>query len=319
MASSKTRQRKLARAKMERQLVRRAAKARRRRQVQAGVAVGVAVLVLVFGALWFGGAFKPDKPKTVANDCAWTPSANASASTTGLPPTTGIAKSGTEVLTVATNQGSITATVDLAKTPCTAASLAYLGSKGFYKDTTCSQLTTAGTFLLKCGTPATGAGDPGYTSIDENGPAATEPTASPSASSTASPSASASATASASPSATTPTAVYPRGSIVMAHASGPDSNGSEFYIVYQDSRLPAGMTIVGTVTQGLEIVDKVAAGGVAAGGASATDGKPNTTISITSLSLAPEGAAPSDSATPSPSASAPSASTSPSTSPSASS
>jgi len=315
VASSKTRQRKLARAKMERQLVRRAAKARRRRQVQAGVAVGVAVLVLVFGALWFGGVFEPNKPKTVADDCAWTPA--GSSSTIGMPPTTGIAKTGTEVLTIATDQGNITASVDLAKTPCTAASLTYLGSKGFYNNTACTRLTTAGSFLLKCGDPTgDGTGSPGYTSIDENIPAATEPTASPSASA----SASASPTASASPSEATPTAVYPRGSVVMEQTNGPNTNGSQFFVVYQDSRLPATMTIVGTVTQGLEIVDKVAAGGVAAGGTSATDGQPNTKISIKALSLAPAGAAPSDSATPSPSASAaPSSSTSPSTSPSASS
>ena len=309
MASSKTRQRKMARAKMERQLVRRAAKARRRRQVQAGVAVGVAVLVLVFGALWFGGAFEPDKPKTVADDCAWTP--GGSSSTIGTPPTTGIAKTGTEVLTIGTDQGNITAAVDLAKTPCTAASLTYLGSKDFYSKTSCTRLTTAGSFVLKCGEPTDGSGGPGYTSIDENIQPATEPTASPSASTDPSASPSASATA---------TALYPRGSVVMAQTAGPNSNGSQFFIVYQDSRLPAGMTVVGTVTQGLDIVEKVAAGGVAAGGSSATDGQPNTKISITTLTLAPEGAAPSNPATPSPSVSAaPSDSTSPSASPSASS
>jgi peptidyl-prolyl cis-trans isomerase B (cyclophilin B) len=322
VASSKTRQRKMARAKMERQLARRAAKAGRRRQLQAGIAVGVAVLVLVFGGLYFGGVFSPNKPKATADDCLWTPSGTSAVAGIGTPPTSGIAKSGTDVLTIATDQGSITADIDRAKTPCTAASLSYLASKGFYKNTACTRLTTAGTFLLQCGDPTgDGTGGPGYTSVDENVPEATAPTASPSSTASASPSASASAspsaTASASPSASsTPTAVYPRGSVVMQQTNGPNTNGSQFFIVYQDSRLPATLTVVGTVTAGMEVVDKVAAGGVAAGGASTTDGKPNTAITIQTLSVAPGGSAtPSQTASPSPTASqsaSPSATASPS-------
>ncbi len=65
MASSRTRQRKLARAKMERQLARRAAKARRNRQLQAGLAVGLVVVLATVSGLFVGGAFSP-KPKPAA-------------------------------------------------------------------------------------------------------------------------------------------------------------------------------------------------------------------------------------------------------------
>src|SRR5689334_12264260 len=56
VASSRERQRKLARAKMERQMARRATRARRNRQIQAGIVAGVVVLLVVLGSLWLGGA-----------------------------------------------------------------------------------------------------------------------------------------------------------------------------------------------------------------------------------------------------------------------
>ncbi len=312
MASSKSRQRKLARAKMERQLAKRAAKARRRRQIQAGTAVGIAALLLIFAGLWFGGVFSSKKATPAAQDCLWTPSGTSAVAGITSPPTTGIAKSGTDVMTISTDQGVVTANIDLAATPCTGASLAYLAGKNFYSGTTCTRLTTAGTYELQCGAHNNDATDgPGYVSIDENVPNPTDPSTDPSAS--AAPSATPSATASsASPSPTasdsTPTYLYPRGTVVMAPSNGPNSNGSQFIIIYQDSRLPATYTIVATVTAGMDVVDKIAAGGVAAGGASATDGAPNTPVTISALTIAPYGATPSAS---------PSGTASPSESPSA--
>ncbi len=298
MASSKSRQRKMARAKMERQLARRAAKARRRRQLQAGGAVGIAVLLLVFGGLYFGGVFSSKKKAAVAQDCLWTPSGTSSVSGIGTPPTTGIAKTGTDTLTMATSQGTITANIDLAKTPCTGASLSYLASKNFYNGATCTRLTTGGTFELQCGAHSADSSDgPGYTSIDENVPTPITPTADPSAT----------VTPSVDPSAAQ-TYVYPRGTVIMNQSNGPNTNGSQFIIIYQDTTLPATYTVVGTVTAGMDVIDKVAQGGVATGGASATDGAPNTAVTINTVTVAPYGATPSASATSEPS---PSGTTSP--------
>jgi len=76
---------------------------------------------------------------------------------------------------------------------------------------------------------------------------------------------------------------YPRGALAMARTSDPNSNGSQFFIVYKDTSLPTeggGYSIFGTVTKGLDIVDKIAAEGVAGGGG---DGAPAQPVSILSI------------------------------------
>jgi peptidyl-prolyl cis-trans isomerase B (cyclophilin B) len=306
VASSKSRQRKLARAKMERQFAKRAAKARQRRQVQAGAAIGVAVLLLVFGGLWIGGAFSGSKSDK-AVDCLWTANGTSSVQGIAKPPTTGIPKSGIDTMTIDTNQGTISANIDLAKTPCTGASINYLASKGFYNNIKCSRLSTAERYLLYCGDPVgDGSGTPGYTSIDENVPTPDLTSASPTAPASASPSPTAAPSATAASPAASPTPsesatpmhTYPRGTVVMAQQGGPNTNGSQFFIVYKDTPLPASYTVLGTVTAGMDVVDKVAAGGVGDGGASATDGPPKTDITIKTLTVAPEGTAPSTPASP---------------------
>jgi peptidyl-prolyl cis-trans isomerase B (cyclophilin B) len=113
---------------------------------------------------------------------------------------------------------------------------------------------------------------------------------------------------------------YPRGTVVMKQSNGANTNGSQFFIVYKDSPMPASYTVLGTVTAGLDVVDKVAAGGVVAGGSSATDGAPVTPITIKSASVAPYGTLPSDSASPSaPASTSPSATSTASANPSSSS
>ncbi len=66
--------------------------------------------------------------------------------------------------------------------------------------------------------------------------------------------------------------------------SGADTAGSQFFIVYEDTTLPAGYTIWGTVTDGLEVVEKVAGAGVAGG---QTDGTPAASIGILSTTVSP--------------------------------
>ena len=68
----------------------------------------------------------------------------------------------------------------------------------------------------------------------------------------------------------------------MANA-GPNTNGSQFFIVYEDSQLPPEYTVFGMVDDaGLAIVDKIAKAGIAGGG---DDGEPVTTVTITSVRL----------------------------------
>ena len=50
---------------------------------------------------------------------------------------------------------------------------------------------------------------------------------------------------------------YLRGTLAMAN-SGPNSNGSQFFIMHKDYPLPYQYTIFGRVVEGLEVVDAVA-------------------------------------------------------------
>jgi peptidyl-prolyl cis-trans isomerase B (cyclophilin B) len=284
---SKNRQRALARAKMERQIARRAAAARRRRQLQGGIGAGLVVILVAVGLIWTNGGFShlfsgKKKKNTAASVCAWTPqpaSGNTNIKDVGTPPTTGIATTGLATMTITTNLGVIEAQLDASKAPCAVESFVYLAGKQFFNDTKCHRLTTQGIYVLQCGDPSgTGTGGPTYKFPDENLPEA--PTAAPSAS----------------PGAAGPnTNLYPAGTLAMAN-SGADTNGSQFFIVYKDgSGLEAKYTIFGTVTKGLDIVQKVAQTGVAdQNGSPVTDGAPKTDVQIQSLTVsAPVAAAPS--------------------------
>jgi peptidyl-prolyl cis-trans isomerase B (cyclophilin B) len=270
VAATKARQRALARAKVERQIARRAAAARRRRQIQAGLGAALAVIVVVVGVVWATGGFdrKPSKTSDAAGqDCAWTPqAASDTVKDVGKPPTSKIPKAGAATMTITTNVGVVEAELDRTGAPCTAASFAYLASKQFFDNSKCHRLTTTGIYVLQCGDPSgTGTGGPAYKFADEKLPSpADQPSASPSAP----------------PSAN----LYPAGTLAMAN-SGADTNGSQFFIVYKDgSSLEAKYTIFGKVTKGLDIVQKVADAGLA-DGSQGGDGKPKTDVVIQSLTV----------------------------------
>ncbi len=88
----------------------------------------------------------------------------------------------------------------------------------------------------------------------------------------------------------------------MAKTSAPSTTGSQFFIVYKDTDLPADYTVVGKVTSGLNVVQQVAAGGaVDTSGKAATDGAPKNKITISTLRVGPVvgGTSPSSTASPS--------------------
>jgi len=150
---------------------------------------------------------------------------------------------GTVTVTLFTNVGLIPLTLDRAQAPCTVQSFLHLTRHGFYNRTICHRLTTYPTLsVLQCGDPSgTGEGGPGYRYKDEL------PTNLP-------------------PAPTDPTGarrVYARGVLAMANA-GPDTNGSQFFLVFADSALRPNYTIFGSVRPlGLRTLDRIAAGGVA--------------------------------------------------------
>jgi peptidyl-prolyl cis-trans isomerase B (cyclophilin B) len=70
----------------------------------------------------------------------------------------------------------------------------------------------------------------------------------------------------------------------MANSGSPDSNGSQFFLVYKTSPLPPDYTPFGTITSGLSVLQAIAAKGDdnsnAAGG-----GKPNESVQIERVTI----------------------------------
>jgi serine/threonine protein kinase/cyclophilin family peptidyl-prolyl cis-trans isomerase len=165
-------------------------------------------------------------------------------------------------VTMATNQGDIGMQLANGKSPCTVNSFVSLAQQGFFDNTHCHRLTTSQSLtVLQCGDPKNnGTGGPGYEFANEY------PTDQYSADDAA----------------LNQPVLYPRGTLAMANA-GPNTNGSQFFLVYDDSELPPEYTAFGTIDDtGLAIIDKVAKGGVIGGG---DDGTPVTTVTITSVRL----------------------------------
>jgi len=151
--------------------------------------------------------------------------------------------------TLKTNCGDILIEADGISAPLTVVSMTYLANKGFFDNSPCHRLTTQGIFVLQCGDPSgTGSGGPAYTAPDENLPKGSGN-------------------------------IYPAGSVAMAN-SGANTNGSQFFIVYEDnSRLGPNYTLWGKIVKGLEIVKAVAALG-SDNSNGAGDGRPNQAITI---------------------------------------
>ncbi|HEX4723134.1 MAG TPA: peptidylprolyl isomerase [Pseudonocardiaceae bacterium] len=181
----------------------------------------------------------------------------------GLPPNTA-PRAGTVMITLHTSQGDIPVTMPRAAAPCTVASFAYLAGKGYFNNSPCHRLTSADSLkVLQCGDPTgTGTGGPGYTIPDEN------PTNLPKA-----PSGQGS--------------LYGRGLVAMANTGDPHSGGSQFFLVYGDSALPATYAVFGTVSvAGLQVLDRIAAAGLASTDQNPEDGAPALPVTITSTTLA---------------------------------
>ncbi|WP_028708605.1 peptidylprolyl isomerase [Propionicicella superfundia] len=156
---------------------------------------------------------------------------------------------GTVQFALAFSGGKVTVTMDRANAPCAVNSFESLVQQNYFADTACHRLVDSGDFLLQCGDPTgTGNGGPGYTFPDE----------------------------------LTGRETYPEGTVAMANA-GPNTNGSQFFLVYRDSDLPAEYTILGTFDdEGRQVVEGIASQGQD-GSFSDGSGRPNADAEILSV------------------------------------
>jgi peptidyl-prolyl cis-trans isomerase B (cyclophilin B) len=162
--------------------------------------------------------------------CSYTETGEASKKAE-LPPTVPVSA---DSVTITTNFGVIKATLLPKSAPCTVNSFVSLAKQTYFDGTRCHRLVPG--FVLQCGDPsASGMGGPGYRFEDE----------------------------------LTGSETYPAGTLAMAN-SGPDTNGSQFFIVLDDAQLSADYTVFGKVdAQGLAVAKLIESKGNGVGPAPA--------------------------------------------------
>ena len=280
MAGNRERQRKRARERYERQQEQRL---QRRRKIRQRFGIGAAAVLIVGLAVGLTLAFAggPASKPTAKASATASPSASSSAaavaepahhctytvsdksSKPSLPPATPDYNAAYKA-TINTNLGKIQISLLNSKATCAVNSFAHLAAVNFWNTTQCHRLSTdGGLYILQCGdptasgkkqlsctSPTLGSGGPGYRFADENLTGAT----------------------------------YNAGTVAMAN-SGPNTNGSQFFLVYKNTSLPANYTPFGTITSGLDILQNVAKAGTSCTFQQAGGGVPKEKVIINSVTI----------------------------------
>ena len=241
-ASKKTRERQLAKLAEKRAAERRKKHTQRVAAISVAAVVGVAGIALL-GFTFLGGGSSPTptpsatpstspapaaSPVTVTSDdgkvsCTYVP--NPSDQTNGRDkgiPDLIIDPDFGYATTITTSMGVIEADLFVDQAPCTVNSWNFLAQKGFFDGLTFHRVAQNPP-VIQGGDPAgQGFGGPGYTFADE----------------------------------LDNDLQYERGTLAMAN-SGPNTNGSQFFIMTDDYQFPKSYTIFGKVTKGMDVVDKI--------------------------------------------------------------
>ncbi|MCW2950421.1 MAG: peptidyl-prolyl cis-trans isomerase (rotamase) - cyclophilin family [Thermoleophilia bacterium] len=124
--------------------------------------------------------------------------------------------------TLATSDGNIGVELLAKRAPIAVNNFVFLAKQGFYERVPIHRLIK--NFMAQSGDPTgRGTGGPGYSFRDELPPAGT---------------------------------VYTKGTVAMAN-SGPNTNGSQFFVMLADTTLPPNYTIFGRVTSGANVLDRL--------------------------------------------------------------
>lgn len=166
------------------------------------------------------------------------------------PPAMVIDTDKTYTVTLKTTEGPIVIEMMTQEVPKTVNNFVALAQKGFYDGTIFHRVIKG--FMIQGGDPkGDGTGGPGYKFDDE--PFEGE---------------------------------YTRGTVAMAN-SGPNTNGSQFFIVQEETPLPKNYVIFGFVKEGLDVVDKIADAPVTMS-ASGEESKPVEPVKIMETTISDE-------------------------------
>ncbi len=170
------------------------------------------------------------------------------AQTYSAPPAMTLDDSKSYSATIKTNHGDINVELFSADVPVTVNNFVFLAREGFYKDGQFHRVIKD--FMIQGGCPTgDGTGGPGYRFQDEP-----------------------------------VTRSYVKGILAMANA-GPNTNGSQFFIVHgADVGLPPNYTIFGNVTGGIDVLDTIATSPVTTG-RSGEPSTPTTALEINDVEI----------------------------------
>jgi peptidyl-prolyl cis-trans isomerase B (cyclophilin B) len=198
-----------------------------------------------------------------AQHCSYTSASAGSVVKSSLPTASPDYKAA-YTASINTNLGPITIDLANSKATCTVNSFVHLASANFWNNTQCHRMSNSDSlYMLQCGDPTAkaslklscssttiGTGGPGYEFASENLTGAT----------------------------------YPAGTVAMANTGSADSNGSQFFLVFKQTALPANYTPFGKITSGLGILQNVAKAGTTCT-YSAGGGVPKEKVIIDSVSI----------------------------------
>lgn len=191
--------------------------------------------------------YSKDNSSTQLTPTNSSPSASIAGKQYSSPPPMGIDTEKKYTAEMVTNKGTITIDLFPKEAPITVNNFVFLAKEGFYDNTQYHRIVKG--FMIQGGDPkGDGTGGPGYTFPDEK-----------------------------------ITRDYKRGIIAMANR-GPNTNGSQFFIMHQDYDLPKSYVIFGQASDGVEVVDTIAQIPTEAG-AGGEASKPTETITIEKITI----------------------------------